>query len=160
MVEEIPRTEFKMPITSQSLSTANNSPYQHRGILVMNFGALSPRCISDAQCFVAVGGSGLSFLPKVDSFAIQLENIVISFLLCFCFDLLNCVYNWLCYMKCYTERILIPSAFVESFCLSNWFLYLLGGLLIGCLVGCLVIIFLLLLLVGWLVGFVVGFGSF
>ena len=45
-----------------------------------------------------------------------------------------------------TKRILIPSTFVGSFCLSNWFLYLLVGLLSGCLVGCLVICFL------WLVG--------
>ena len=39
-----------------------------------------------------------------------------------------------------TKRILIPSTFVGSFCLSNWFLYLLVGLLSGCLVGCLVIV--------------------
>ena len=56
-----------------------------------------------------------------------------------------------------TKRILIPSTFVGSFCLSNWFLYLLVGLLSGCLVGCLVICF--LWLVGWSVGFrwLVGF---
>ena len=41
--------------------------------------------------------------------------------------------------KCHTKRILIHSAFVDLFCLSNWFLYLLVGLQIGCLVGCLVI---------------------
>ena len=59
-----------------------------------------------------------------------------------------------------TKRILIPSTFVGSFCLSNWFLYLLVGLLSGCLVGCLVICF--LWLVGWSVGFrwLVGFNSF
>ena len=59
--------------------------------------------------------------------------------------------------KWHTKRILIPSTFVGSFCLINWFLYLLVWLLIGCLVGCLVICFLWLVgrpvLVGWLVGF-------
>ena len=53
-----------------------------------------------------------------------------------------------------TKRILIPSTFIGSFCLSNWFLYLLVGLLSGCLVGCLVICFLWLVgrsvFVGWL----------
>ena len=56
-----------------------------------------------------------------------------------------------------TKRILIPITFFGSFCLSNWFLYLLVGLLIGCLVDCLVICFLWLVgrsvLVGWLVDF-------
>ena len=54
-----------------------------------------------------------------------------------------------------SKRILIPSTFVGSFCLSNWFLYLLVGLLSGCLVGCLVICFLWLVgrsvFIGWLV---------
>ena len=67
-----------------------------------------------------------------------------------------------CFMrKCHAKRILIPSAFVDLFCLSNWFQYLLVGQLIGCFVGCLVIFsFLLLLCVFWLVVLVVGFGSF
>ena len=47
-----------------------------------------------------------------------------------------------------------PSAFVGLFCLSNWLLYLIVGLLIDRLVGCLVIFS----LVGWLG--LVGFGSF
>ena len=48
MLEYVLRTKFKMPITSRSrLSIASNSPYQHRGIPSMNFGALSPRRISD-----------------------------------------------------------------------------------------------------------------
>ena len=49
--------------------------------------------------------------------------------------------------KLHTKRISIPSAIVGLFCLSNWFLYLLVGLLIGCSVCCLVAFFF-----GWLVG--------
>ena len=79
-------------------------------------------------------------------------DIVLS---CFCYDILNCFYNWMfsSVRKGHTKRILIHSAFVDLFCLSNWFLYLLVGLLIGCLVGCLVI-FLVFVFVGWLVGLV------
>ena len=36
---------------------------------------------------------------------------------------------------------MIPSTFVVLFCVSNWFIYLLVGLLIGYLVGCYVIFF-------------------
>ena len=45
---------------------------------------------------------------------------------------------------------MIPSTFVVLFCVSNWFLYLLVGLLMGCLVGC----YAISLLIGrfWLVG--------
>ena len=58
-----------------------------------------------------------------------------------------------CFIRTWhTKRILIPGAFVALFCLSNWFLYLLHGLLIGNLFGCLVIAFFF----GWLV----RFGSF
>ena len=73
MLEDVPRTKFKMPITSRSrLSTASNSS-QHCETPFMNFGALLP--------------SGLSFLPVVESLVPQLGNVVTSFSLCFCFDL-------------------------------------------------------------------------
>ena len=56
-----------------------------------------------------------------------------------------------CFMrKCHAKRIMIPSAFVDLFCSSKWFQYLLVGQLIGCLVGCLVIfLFCCCLLFGW-----------
>ena len=90
MVEEVPRTKFKMLITSRSrLSTADNSPYQHCG-----------HCRPGAYPMLGVQlPSPLSFLPMVESLVTQLENVVISSLSCFCFDLLNCVYNWLFYTE-------------------------------------------------------------
>ena len=90
MVEEVPRTKFKMLITSRSrLSTANNSPYQHCG-----------HCRPGAYPMLGVQlPSPLSFLPMVESLVTQLENVVISSLSCFCFDLLNCVYNRLFYTE-------------------------------------------------------------
>ena len=77
-------------ITSRSrLSTANNSPYQHCG-----------HCRPGAYPMLGVQlPSPLSFLPMVESLVTQLENVVISSLSCFCFDLLNCVYNRLFYME-------------------------------------------------------------
>ena len=46
---------------------------------------------------------------------------------------------------------MIPSTFVGLYCVSNWFLYLLAGLLMGYLVGCYVIFSLIgrFWLVGW-----------
>ena len=71
MLEDVPRTKFKMPITSRS----HRSVYcqQQLTALFMNFGALL--------------SSGLSFLPVVESLVPQLGNVVTSFSLCFCFDL-------------------------------------------------------------------------
>ena len=90
MVEEVQRTKFKMLTTSRSrLSTANNSPYQHCG-----------HCRPGAYPMLGVQlPSPLSFLPMVESLVTQLENVVISSLSCFCFDLLNSVYNRLFYTE-------------------------------------------------------------
>ena len=103
----------------------------------------------------------------VESLVLQLENVVISFLLCLCFDL----HRWSLDMDkslhhltvfitdCFIRKRhtkMIPSTFVVLFCVSNWFLYLLVGLLMGYLVGCYVIFFFnWSVLVSWLV-----FGSF
>ena len=139
MVEEVPRTKFKMPITSRSrLSTANNSPYQHCGHC--RPGAYPTHCDSCRW-------SSHSLLSW-RMFLYRLYHVfVLIYLIVFITD---------CFIRKWcTKRILIPSTFVGSFCLSNWFLYLLVGLLSGCLVGCLVICFLWLVgrsvFVGWLV---------
>ena len=145
----VPRTKFKMPTTSRSrLSTAKNSPYQHCG-----------HCRPGAYPTLGVQQpSPLSFLPMVESLVISWG--MLSYRLYHVFVLIYLiVFITDCFIRKWcTKRILIPSTFVGSFCLSNWFLYLLVGclyLLSGCLVGCLVICFLWLVgrsdFVGWLV---------
>ena len=72
----------------------------------------------------------------VESLVLQLENVVISFLLCLCFDL----HRWCLVMDkqlhhltvsitdCFIRKRhtkMIPSTFVVLFCVSNWFLSLL-----------------------------------
>ena len=131
MVEEVPRTKFKMPITSRSrLSTANNSSYHH--CIRRSVFSCRPHCHSCRW-------SSHSLLSWIMLWYRLYHVFVLIYLIVFITD---------CFIRKWcTKRILIPSTFVGSFCLSNWFLYLLVGLLSGCLVGCLVICFF-----GWLVG--------
>ena len=101
-LEEVPHTKFKMAITSRSrLSTANNSPYQHCRIPVMNFGALSPRRVSDARLLAAVPAIILAD-SRVTRYSVG-ERCDIVFIMC-CFHLLNCVYNRLFYTEATYEK--------------------------------------------------------
>ena len=137
-LEEVPHTKFKMAITSRSrLSTVNNSPYQHCRIPVMNFGALSPRRVSDARLLAAVPAVILAD-SRVTRYSVG-ERCDIVFIMC-CFDLLNCVYNRLFYTEAAYEKN-IDSHYVCWFILFEQLVSIFAkvGLLIGRLVGCLVI---------------------
>ena len=70
---------------------------------------------AQAECLVAVGASGLSFLWMGESLITQLGNVVISFLSCFCFDLFNCFYNWL------FHTLVAHLKNIDSLCLC-WFI--------------------------------------
>ena len=66
-----------------------------------------------------------------------------------------------CFIRKWRTKHIDPKCVFWLVCLSNWFLYLLVGVLISCLVGCLVICF-LWFLVGRsvLIDCLVGFSSF
>ena len=90
----------------------------------------------------------------VQSLVTRLENVVISFLSCFVLIYLIVFYNWLFHTEVADLRILIHSVFVDLFCLSNWFLYLLvADRLFGWLFSYFVVV-VVVVVVGWLVGLV------
>ena len=104
--------------------------------------------------------SRLSFLPMVvESLVTQLENVVISSLLCFCFDLRNCVYNRLFYTEV-AHQTNIDSQYVCWFILFEQLVSIFASWTADRLFGWLFCY--LFSLVGWSVGFgwLDGFSSF
>ena len=95
----------------------------------------------------------------VESLVTQLENVVISSLLCFCFDLRNCVYNRLFYTEVAHQKN-IDSQYVCSFILFEQLVSIFASWTADRLFGWLFSY--LFSLVGWSVGFgwLVGFSSF
>ena len=117
------------------------------GLPSMNRGVLVPRLAFGTWCEAVVGGSGLSLLGRGASPVSEWDRFVISFLVEFLFFyfMVDSVLQ-----KCHSIIILVPNAFNDSFCLSDWCLYLLNGLLFRCF-GCWLVNWMIGWLAGWLV---------